>query len=209
MDTREQIEEKIRNNQPFRVLDDLSLFEDMMAGAEKCFALNQLRPTQWEERRAAFKDLFGTLGERLMLFTPFYCQYGTNITLGDDVTINLGAQILDMSPVTIGSNTMIGPFCGFYAGNHSIDPEERNNLICTPGAITIGESVWLGGHTIVMAGVTIGDNSVIGAGSVVTKDIPANVIAAGNPCRVIRPIGPQDRVLQSTGEAADEAAEQS
>mgnify|MGYP001626701976 FL=1 len=195
MDTREQIEEKIRTGQPFRVVDDLSLYEEMMAAAEKCHAMNKLRPTQYDEKREALRDLLGSMGERMMVFLPFRVQYGTNITVGDDVTFNHSVTILDMSPVTIGNNVMIGPNCSLFAGNHALDPDERRNMFCTGGAVTIEQDVWIGGHCVVTAGVTIGHGAVIGAGSVVTKDVPPMVFAAGNPCRVVRGIGPADRLL--------------
>ena len=195
MDTREQIEEKIRTGQPFRVIDDLSLYEDMMAGAEKCHAMNQLRPTQYDEKRAALQDLLGSMGERMMVFLPLNVQYGTNITGGDDVTFNHNTTILDMSPVSFGNNVMVGPNSSFFAGNHALDPDERKNMFCTGGAIAVEHDVWIGGHCVVLAGVTIGHGAVIGAGSVVTKDVPPMVLAAGNPCRVVREIGPEDRLL--------------
>ncbi|MDO4784696.1 MAG: sugar O-acetyltransferase [Propionibacteriaceae bacterium] len=197
MDTREQLLEKMRNGQPVRVIDDLSLFEDMMACAEKCHAMNQIRPTQWDEKREAMRDLLGSMGERLTIFLPFYAQNGTNITVGDDVTFNRGVTVLDMGQVTFGNNVMVGPNCSFFAGNHALDPEERKNMICLAGPITVGDDVWIGGHCVITAGVTIGAGAVIGAGSVVTKDVPPMCIAAGNPCRVIREIGPQDKLMDT------------
>lgn len=120
--------------------------------------------------------------------TDFRCEFGKNITIGDNVYINFGCIILDCAEVTIGSNTLLGPNIGLYAANHSTDATERINGGCYGKPIHIGNSVWLGGDVKVLAGVTIGDNSIIGAGSVVTKNIPSNVIAVGNPCKVIREI---------------------
>lgn len=115
MDTNEHIADQIRAGRPFRPIDDPSLVRGMMAGAEKCHLLNQLRPTQWEEKREALQDLFGSLGERMMIFLPLEVQYGSNITVGDDVTFNRGITILDMAPVSFGDNVMVGPNSSFFA----------------------------------------------------------------------------------------------
>lgn len=140
-------------------------------------------------------DLLGELGERLMVFLPFHVQYGSKTKVGDGVTFNRGTTVLDMAPVTFGNEVMVGPWCSFFAGNHALDPVERQYMVCTGGAITIQDHVWLGGNCTVTAGVTIGHGAVIGAGSVVTRDIPPMVLAAGNPCRVIRDIGPEDKLM--------------
>lgn len=195
MNARERIEEQIRTGQPFRPIDDPSLYQEMMAAAEKCHDLNQLRPLQTEQKQAAMKDLLGELGERLMIFLPFHAQYGSKIRVGNGVTFNRGTVVLDMAPVTFGNDVMVGPNCSFFAGNHSLDPVERKYMVCSGGSITVEDDVWLGGNCIVTAGVTIGQGAVIGAGSVVTKDIPPMVVAAGNPCRVIRDVGPEDRLM--------------
>ena len=119
---------------------------------------------------------------------PFFCDYGTNIELGDKVFFNFNCVILDVAKVTIGSNVMFGPAVQIYTATHPMDAEERRSGLEFAKPVRIGNDVWLGGGVIVCPGVTIGDAAVIGAGSVVVRDIPAGVFAAGNPCRVIREI---------------------
>lgn len=117
---------------------------------------------------------------------PFFCDYGYNIFLGMRFYANKGCVILDVAPVRIGDDVMLGPMVQIYTATHPLDPEERASGAESGKAISIGDKVWIGGGSIICPGVAIGEGSVIGAGSVVTKDIPARVVAAGNPCRVIR-----------------------
>ena len=124
---------------------------------------------------------------------PFYCDYGFNITLGNDVMLNYGCVLLDVCPITIGDKTLIGPNVQLLTACHSLDPKLREQDVEFGKPITIGRNVWIGGGAIVCPGVTIRDNTVIGAGSVVTKSMPANVIAYGNPCRVQRRIDPDQK----------------
>ena len=125
---------------------------------------------------------------------------GSNITIGDNVFINFGCIIFDMGEVTIGNNAMFGPRVGIYTTNHAFDAEERIANVVVSKPIHIGNRVWLSADVKIVQGVTIGDNSIIGAGSVVTKDIPPNVIAAGNPCRVIRKITEKDKWIKKNAE---------
>ena len=118
----------------------------------------------------------------------FFCDYGYNITTGKDFYINHNCVILDCAKVTFGKNVCIGPNCGFYTPEHPLKAEERIKDLEWAKPITIGDNVWLGGNVTVLAGVNIGDNAVIGAGSVVVKDIPSNVVAVGNPCKPIKNI---------------------
>ena len=124
---------------------------------------------------------------------PFYCDYGRNTKVGDNFYCNYDCVFLDCGPITIGNNVMFGPKVALYAVNHPIDPEIRASNWDYPEPITIGNDVWIGGSAVVCPGVTIGDDVVIGAGSVVTKDIPSGVVAAGNPCRVIRVITQEEK----------------
>lgn len=117
---------------------------------------------------------------------PFHCDYGYNITIGKNVMINYDCVILDVCPVEIGDDTLIGPGTHIYTACHSLDAEERKTYVEFGKPVTIGKNVWIGGHCTILPGVHIGNDTIIGAGSVVTKDIPANVIAYGNPCIVIR-----------------------
>ena len=138
--------------------------------------------------RSLVDDLFGDCGENLCLKPPIQCDFGYNLHVGNNVLINYQCVFLDAAPVTIGDNCFIGPTTGFYTVNHPIDPKRRNDGYVYGEPITLGENVWIGGGCTILSGVTIGKNSIIGAGSVVTKDIPENVIAAGNPARIIRSI---------------------
>jgi maltose O-acetyltransferase len=154
--------------------------------------LNDSREDQVEERNQILKKLIPNAGEGLWLQPPFYCDYGYNIKVGDRVFFNFNCVVLDVTQVTIGSRTLFGPNVQVYTATHPINYQERATGLEYAKPITIGEDVWIGGSVVICPGVTIGDRSVIGAGSVVTKDIPADVFAAGNPCKVIRPIN-QDR----------------
>ncbi|WP_224998464.1 sugar O-acetyltransferase [Cesiribacter sp. SM1] len=148
--------------------------------------LNDTRDDEEELRLRILKDLIGKAGEGLWIEPPFYCDYGSNITVGDKVFFNFNCVVLDVMPVTIGSHVLFGPNVQIYTATHPMDWEERAGGLESAKPITIGSNVWVGGSCIICPGVSIGDRSVIGAGSVVTKSIPEDVFAAGNPCRVIR-----------------------
>ena len=150
--------------------------------------LNATLETEVARRKELVQELFAEAGENAYVEPPFYCDYGRNTEVGKNFYCNYDCVFLDRGPITIGENVMFGPKVALYAVNHPIDPEVRATNWDYPEPITIGNNVWIGGSTVVCPGATIGDNTVIGAGSVVTKDIPANVVAAGNPCRVIRTI---------------------
>lgn len=154
---------------------------------------NQMDPTDWAGRTALLQELLGRLGEDSWIEPSFRCDYGVNITVGDAVFINYDCVFLDVAPITIGDRVLIGPRTGLYTAGHPIAPEVRDTGLEYGLPITLEDGVWLGGSVAVCPGVTIGQNSIIAAGSVVTKDIPPNVIAAGNPCRVLRPITDEDR----------------
>lgn len=140
------------------------------------------------QRRHLFKELLGTTAAGFYIENPFICDYGYNIYWGENAYANFGCVILDAAPVHIGKNVMMAPGVKILTATHPIEFEARNTGIETAEPIHIGDNVWLGGGVIINPGVTIGNNSVIGSGSVVIKDIPENVVAAGNPCRVIREI---------------------
>ena len=161
---------------------------------ELVFRLNQLPPSRREEREAIIRQLFGHVGKSVCIHSPFHCDFGAQISVGDHFVGNFNLTILDEAPVTIGDHVFIGPNVGIYTVNHALLPDQRNAGIMRSLPIAIGNNVWIGGHTVVMQGVTIGDNTVIGAGSVVTHDIPAGVVAVGSPCRVLRKITEADRV---------------
>lgn len=162
--------------------------------AKKLFnAYNKTTDEDTDERKQLLKKLFKHVGERVHIEPDFRCEFGKNISLGNDVYINFGCIILDCAAVTIDNNVLIGPNLGIYAVNHGLDPEERIAGACVGKPVHICDKVWIGGDVKILAGVTIGEGSVIGAGSVVTKDIPPRVIAAGNPCKVIRKITEADK----------------
>jgi maltose O-acetyltransferase len=148
--------------------------------------LNDSNPDETELRESILAKLIGKKGKNFWIEPPFFCDYGYNITAGDDVFFNFNCVVLDVTPVTLGSRVLIAPNVQFYAATHPTDFKERGSLAEFGKPITIGDDVWIGGSTIICPGVKIGSRSIIGAGSVVTKDIPEDVIAAGNPCKVIR-----------------------
>lgn len=147
---------------------------------------NDSLETEIEKRESILKKLIPHAGAGLLLQSPFYCDYGYNIILGDNVFINFNCVVLDVMPVRIGSRTLLGPNVQLYTATHPMNFKERALGLELAKPITIGEDVWVGGSVVICPGVSIGNRCVIGAGSVVTKDIPPDVFAAGNPCKVIR-----------------------
>jgi maltose O-acetyltransferase len=152
-----------------------------------CQALNRSREEDVEERRRILRDLFAAGGDSVWMQPPFYCDYGSNIELGERVFFNFNCVVLDVCTVRIGSFTLFGPAVQIYTPLHPLDAElRRREEYGKP--IDIGADVWVGGGAIILPGVRIGARAVIGAGSVVTRDVPEATFAAGNPCRVIRSI---------------------
>ncbi len=152
-----------------------------------CWSLNATREGETEKRRQLLVELFGAGGDTVWMQPPFYCDYGTNIELGERVFFNFNCVVLDVCPVRIGEYTMFGPAVQIYTAMHPLDAQARRGREFGK-PVEIGADVWVGGGAIINPGVSIGARSVIGSGSVVTRDIPAGVFAAGNPCRVIRTI---------------------
>jgi len=152
-----------------------------------CRVLNATREADHAERRRILEELFAAGGDSLWIEPPFYCDYGSNIRLGYKCFFNFNCVVLDVCPVTIGDHSLFGPGVQIYTALHPMDAElRRTQEFARP--IEIGSDVWVGGGAILCAGVSVGSRSVIGAGSVVTRSIPAGVFAAGNPCRVIRSV---------------------
>lgn len=172
---------------------DADLFERRVAAKKLFRAYNQTDDNEIELRMQIMQKLLKNVGKNVWIEPDFKCEFGKNITIEDDVYINFGCVILDCAEVTIGSHSLLGPNIGLYAANHSTDATERINGGCYGKPIHIGKNVWLGGDVKVLPGVSIGNNTIIGTGSIVTKNIPANVIAAGNPCKVIREITDKDK----------------
>ena len=140
----------------------------------------------FEQRSSILKELFGNTGDWIWIEPPFYCDYGYNIHLADMVYMNFNCIILDPNTVHIGERTMFGPSVQIITADHPLDAEKRVSGPELAAPVKIGKRVWVGGGAIILPGVTIGDDTTIGAGSIVTKDIPANVVAVGNPCRVVK-----------------------
>ncbi len=180
--------EKMMSGEMYAASDNHTLLDILAATQEKCFALNQLPPSKEVERNALLREIIGRTGQRFKIISPFFCDYGFNIEIGENFFANTNLVILDEGRVTFGDNVFIAPNCAFYTAGHPLDAVERNDGLQYARGITVGNDVWIGGNVVVVPGVTIGDGTVIGAGSVVTHDIPAGVLAAGNPCRVIREI---------------------
>lgn len=175
--------------------------ENLKNDYKKCRRLVRLYNATTEEeteyRSQLISELLGGCGEHCRFEPPVHFDFGCNTYIGNHFYANFDCVILDVNRVVIGDNVRFGPkVCVFTAG-HPIDPDIRNEVLQYGYPITIGDNVWIGGNTVINPGVTIGENAVIGSGSVVTKDIPANVVAAGNPCRVIREINARDREFWS------------
>jgi len=155
---------------------------------------NHLPPGEEDESIVLLREILGKAGEDVYIEPPFRCDYGKNIEVGNNFYANYNCIILDVAKVTIGDNVMFAPNVSLYTAGHPIHPTSRNSGYEYGIPITIGDNVWIGGNVVVNPGITIGNNVVIGSGSVVTKDIPDNMIAAGNPCKVIREVTKDDRI---------------
>ncbi len=177
--------EKMLSGELYNPLDAL-LCEERRKARLLLKELNDSRDDEEELRLRILSQLIPRAGSGLWIQPPFYCDYGSNISIGENVFFNFNCVVLDVMQVVIGSYTMCGPNVQIYTATHPLDWRERSSGVEYAKPITIGSYVWLGGGAIVCPGVTIGDRAVIGAGSVVTKDIPSDVFAAGNPCKVIR-----------------------
>lgn len=157
---------------------------------QKLWEFNHLNPSKTAELKALFRNIVEDCGENFHINQPFRCDYGCNIHIGENFFANFNLTILDEARVTIGDNVFIGPNVSIFTACHPIDPEARNTGVEWAEAVTIGNNVWLGGDVTILPGVTIGDNCVIGAGSVVTKDVAANTVVGGNPAKIIKLVKP-------------------
>ena len=156
------------------------------------YEYNQLRPSQNDERVKFLKRELKKTGENLRIEQPFHCDFWKRVTLGENFFANYNFTVLAGNEISFGDNVMIGPNCGIYAAGHAFDVKRRRDGLEYALPVHIGNDVWIGGHVSIVSGVSIGNGSIIGAGSVVINDIPENVIAAGNPCKVIRKIESED-----------------
>ncbi len=184
--------EKMLAGKLYRVMDP-ALRKEHHHAKKMTRILNATLETEEERRRQLVKEIFAEAGEGSYVEPPFFCDYGIHTRVGKNFYANYNCYILDVCDVTIGDNVMLAPNVGIYAASHPIDPVVRASGLEIGKPVTIGDNVWIGGHSCICPGVTIGSNVVIGAGSVVCKDIPDNVVAAGNPCKVIRPITEEER----------------
>ncbi|MDX2161922.1 MAG: sugar O-acetyltransferase [bacterium] len=168
------------------IADDPQLAVESRRAASLVHHFNHSDPADPQARRALLIDLLGALGEGSEIRPPLLCDYGYQIHIGARTFINFGAVLLDVGRITIGDDVQFGPNVQLLTPTHPLDPEQRRAKLEAAEPITIANNVWLGGGVIVLPGVSIGENTVVGAGAVVTKDLPANVVAVGNPARIIR-----------------------
>ena len=189
-----------RTNRERMLAGDLYIADDPESGrlAQRAVRLADAYHRAAVEDEAAarplLEEMIGELGQDAFVKPPLFVDYGEHISIGARTFVNYNLTALDVAPITIGEDCLLGPNVQLLTPTHPIDPRPRRDKLEAARPITIGDNVWLGGGVIVCPGVTIGDNSVVGAGSVVTRDIPANVVAVGNPARVLREIGEQDAV---------------
>ncbi|WP_326717241.1 sugar O-acetyltransferase [Vagococcus jeotgali] len=173
--------------------NDPDLKQDFARCRQLMRQFNQSSEIDLEDRTRILKELFGKTGEYLYVEPNLKCDYGSNISVGNYFYANFDCIMLDVCPITIGDEVMFGPRVSIFTASHPLDADVRISGLEFGKPVVIGDKVWIGGGAIINPGVTIGDNCVIGSGAVVTKDIPENTIAAGNPCRVIRPITSEDK----------------
>lgn len=185
--------EKMISGKPYLAQDE-ELVQERRRTRELIFQFNHLSPSEEETATAILRRVLGKSSDSMHIEPPFHCDYGYNISLGQNFYANFNLIILDCAPVTIGDNAFLAPNISIFTAGHPIHHEARNSQLEYAFPVKIGNNVWLGGNTVLNPGISIGDNSVIGSGSVVTRDIPANVLAVGNPCRVLRPITEDDRL---------------
>ena len=161
--------------------------------ADLCYDFNQCRPSDTKKQKELLEQILGSIKGSPVITAPFYCDYGFNISIGKNFYTNHNVTILDGAKVTFGDNVFIAPNCVFSTSGHAIDSEQRGRGLEIAWPITVGDNVWIGANVSVLPGVAIGSDTIIGAGSVVNRDIPSGVIAAGNPCKVIRKIKEVDK----------------
>ena len=178
--------EKMLKGMLYYADSDEQLKQERFSAKNLCYDYNFLRPHETEKQRELLEKLCGKVGENCTIVAPFYCDYGYNIEFGDNFFANHNLVILDGAAVKFGNNVLIGPDCGFHTAGHPMDAEQRNAGLEYACPITVGDNVWFGAGVQVMPGVTIGNNTVVAAGAVVTKDVPDNVLVGGVPARIIK-----------------------
>lgn len=186
--------EKMLSGVPYQPFDE-ELLQDRRRAREVLYELNRLHPAEEGEIKALVRGFFGKIGEAFFIERPFLCDYGYNIEAGDRFFANYNCVILDAAKVVIGDNVMFAPNVSLFTAGHPTHHVPRSTGVEYALPITIGDNVWLGGNVVVNPGVSIGECTVVGSGSVVAKDLPPGVVAAGNPCRVLRKILPEEKEI--------------
>ncbi|MCH5202769.1 MAG: sugar O-acetyltransferase [Oscillospiraceae bacterium] len=197
------MKERMLNGEPCLTFDE-ELVQERQHQQRLQFKFNNLDPDDEEGRVHLLKEMLGGTGDNVWMERPIYFDYGKNTYVGEMFYANTGLTVLDGAKVTIGDNVFCAPYVGIYTAGHPVHPYPRNMGIEYNLSVTIGNNVWIGAQSVINPGVTIGDNVVIGSGSVVTKDIPSNVIAVGNPCRVLREITEEDKACYFRDRKIDE-----
>ena len=187
--------EKLKKGLWYDANYDEELLKERKRAEDLCLEFNSTKPSDKKTKEEVLKKLLPNKKEDTVILSPFYTDYGYNCIIGEKTFINHNAYLMDGAEIKIGDNCFIGPNCGMYTAAHPIFFEERNKGLEKALPINIGDNVWIGGDVTILPGTSIGNNSVIGAKSLVTKDIPANVVAFGNPCRVIRKISEKDKII--------------
>lgn len=180
--------EKMLAGEIYNANYDEELIEERIKAKDLCYEYNNLKPSNIKEREKLLRNILGKTKGNCIIEQPFICDYGYNIEIGENFYSNHNLIILDGNKVEFGDNVFIAPNCGFYTAGHPLDVETRNKGLEYAKPIKVGNNVWIGGNVVVLPGVNIGDNVVIGAGSLVNKNIPSNSLAVGNPCKVIKNI---------------------
>ncbi len=178
--------EKMLSGEWYDAASDPELLSELYACRDRIYELNRLHPRETAGRDILLRSIIGHMGREVTILSPFFCDYGSHISIGDCTYINFNLTVLDEAPVTIGSHVFIGPGCSLLTAVHPLDAQERNKGTEKALPVTIGDNVWLGGNVTVLPGVTIGEGAVVGAGSVVTRDVPPRTVVAGNPAHIIR-----------------------
>lgn len=194
-----------RRDREMAYISDDAVMEEQRKTRKILRELNTADPSDFERIGEIVEQLLGK-SHKAFINPPFYCDYGFHIEVGENFFANYNCTIIDVAKVKIGDNCQLAPTVSIYTAGHPVHPDSRNSLYEYGIGVTIGDNVWIGGNTVILPGVHIGSNTVIGAGSVVTKDIPDWVIAAGNPCRVIRKITEDDRKYYYKDREFDEEA---
>lgn len=197
-----ELYERMRNGSLYYCTDE-SLMAEQTACLEVLYDFNQTRPSESKKRQELLKKLFAEVGSGCYVEPPLHANWGKNVHMGKDVYANFNLTLVDDTDIYIGNHVMIGPGVILDTGTHPIHPSLRKKQAQYNLPVYIEDNVWIGAGAIILPGIRVGENSVIGAGSVVTKDIPANVVAVGSPCRVLREIGEQDMKYYDKGRVID------